>query len=45
MVVVGKNKGFEVRFNTESQTYFVFKDGNLLIGNKTKFSEVKSYLD
>lgn len=45
MFLVGENKGFEVYFNCEKQVYTVYKDDKFLIGNKYKFSEVKSYLD
>ena len=45
MILVKENKGFKVYFNTNTQSYSVFKDDKYLIGNKYKFSEVKSYLD
>ena len=45
MILVKENKGFEVYFDSNSQTYSVTKDGKFLIGNKYKFSQVKSYLD
>jgi hypothetical protein len=45
MILVKENKGFAVYFDTNTQTYLVFKDGGFLIGNKYKFSDVKSYLD
>ena len=45
MLLVKENKGFQVYFNANTQSYSVFKDGKFLIGNKHKFSYVKSYLD
>jgi hypothetical protein len=45
MILVKENKGFAVYFDSNSQTYSVTKDGKFLIGNKYKFSQVKSYLD
>lgn len=45
MILVKENKGFEVFFNANTQSYSVFKDGNFFIGNKFKFSDVSSYLD
>ena len=45
MILVKQNKGFEIYFNANTQSYSVFKDGKFLIGNKYKFSDVKSYLD
>jgi hypothetical protein len=45
MILVQENKGFAVYFDSNSQTYSVTKDGKFLIGNKYKFSQVKSYLD
>ena len=44
-MLVKENKGFQVYFNTNTQSYSVFKDGKFLIGDKHKFSDVKSYLD
>ena len=44
-LLVGQKGGFQVYFNPNSQTYSVYKDGQFLIGNKFKFSQVKSYLD
>ena len=45
LLTVGSNDGFDVYFDADSQSYSVYKDGKFLIGNKYKFSEVKSYLD
>lgn len=45
MILVNENKGFAVYFDANTQTYSVFKDGKFLIGNKYKFSQIKSYLD
>ena len=45
MLLVKENKGFQVYFNANTQSYSVFKDGKFLIGNKHKFSDVKYYLD
>ena len=43
--LVGNKNGFHVYFDCDNQVYTVFKDGKFLIGNKYKFSDVKSYLD
>ena len=43
-IVVGSNNGFIVCFNANKQTYKALKDGKLLIGDKYRFSDVKSYL-
>lgn len=45
MILIGENKGFQVYFNSNTQSYTVIKDGKFLIGNKYRFKEVKSYLD
>lgn len=45
MVLVKESKGFQIYFNANTQSYSVFKGGKFLIGNKYKFSDVKSYLD
>ena len=45
MILVKQNKGFQVYFDANTQSYSVFKDGKFLIGNKHKFNGVKSYLD
>jgi hypothetical protein len=44
IILVGENKRFKIYFNSNKQEYKVFKDGKFLIGNKYKFSDVKSYL-
>jgi hypothetical protein len=44
-ILVGHKGGFQVYFNPNTQTYSVYKDGKFVIGNKFKFSQVKSYLD
>lgn len=44
-MLVKQNKGFQVYFDATTQVYNVFKDGRFIIGNKYKFSQVKSYLD
>jgi hypothetical protein len=43
--LVGSNKGFNVYFNANDETYTVFKDGKFVIGNKYRFTDVKCYLD
>jgi len=43
-ILVGNNNGFAVYFDANKQTYKVFKDGKFLIGDKYRFSDVKSYL-
>ena len=45
MILVKEKSGFAVYFNANTQSYTVFKDGKLLIGNKYKFSQEKSYVD
>ena len=45
MILVKQNKGFQIYFNANTQSYSVFKNGKFLIGNEHKFSDVKSYLD
>lgn len=45
MKLIGKKDDFEVYFDTNIQTYSVFKGGKFLIGDKYKFRQVKSYLD
>jgi hypothetical protein len=43
--LIQSNKGFSIYFNVQTQIYSVFKDGKFLIGDKYKFSDVKSYID
>lgn len=45
MKLIGTKDDFQVFFNCNTQSYSVFKAGKFLIGNKFKFSQVKSYLD
>lgn len=47
MKLIDKNivKGIQIYFDCENQVYNVYKNGKFLVGNKYKFSEVKSYLD
>ena len=45
MKKIAENNGFEIYFDCDRQEYTVFKDGKFLIGNKYKYSDVKSYLD
>ena len=45
MVLVKENNGFAVYFDCNNQTYSVFKEGKLLIENKCKFIQVKSYIE
>ena len=44
MIKVGQKDDFVVYFNSNTQAYTVYKDGKLLIGNKYRFTDVKSYL-
>lgn len=44
MILVGKKDDFSVYFNANSQSYTVFK-GKLLLTNKFRFIDIKSYLD
>jgi succinylglutamate desuccinylase len=45
MKLVAQKDNFEIWFNTNTQSYQVFKDGKLLVQNRYKFSDVKSYID
>jgi hypothetical protein len=45
MKLVGQNNGFAVYFDCDKQVYHLYKDGNILIAGKTKYSEVKTYLE
>lgn len=45
MKLIGENKGFKIYFDCQNQVYNVYKDGEFLIGNKYKYSDVKCYLD
>lgn len=45
MFLVKENRDFAVFFDCNTQSYTVFKDGKFLIGNKFKYSQVKSYVD
>ena len=45
MKLIAKNKGFEIYFDFNTQSYEVFKDDKFLIGNNYKFSDVKSYIE
>lgn len=42
--LIESNNGFNIYFNTNDQTYTVFKDGKFIIGNKYRFTYVKCYL-
>jgi hypothetical protein len=45
MKLIAENKGFEIYFDCNKQSYDVYKDNKYLIGNKYKYSDVKCYLD
>lgn len=45
MTLTGKDKSFKVVFNCGTQCYTVLKDNKVLITNKFKFSDIKSYLE
>lgn len=45
MILVGRKDDFAVWFYTEKQEYIVTKDERILIRDKYKFSDIKSYLD
>jgi hypothetical protein len=45
MELIGYKGAFEVWFNVSAQIYSVYKDNKFLIGGKTKFSEVASYIN
>lgn len=42
---IGEKGEFVVYWSAQSQSYTVLYKGKFLIGNKYRFSEVKSYLD
>lgn len=43
-MLVGEKNGFEIYFDCSKQTYSVYKDNKFVIGNKFKFSDVKTYI-
>lgn len=43
--LVSKKDNFEIYFDANTQTYNVYKDGKFFIGNKYKYSDVKSYVN
>lgn len=43
--LVGEKDDFSVYFDSNTQNYTVYKGDKILISNKYKFSEIKSYLD
>ena len=45
MTLIGKNTDFKVVFDSNTQCYTVYKKDKLLITNKFKFVDIKSYLD
>lgn len=45
MKLIAENKGFQIYFDFHAQVYNVFKDGVFLIGDKNKYSQVKSYVE
>jgi hypothetical protein len=45
MELIGKNKEFTVVFNPDTQMYTVYKSGKMLISNKYRYRDIKSYLD
>lgn len=42
---IGEKDDFTVYFDPIHQTYSVYKDGKFLIGNKYKYSDIRSYLE
>lgn len=42
---VDSKDGFTVYFNPNTQSYSVYKDGAFIIGNKYRYSDVKSYVE
>ena len=42
---IGKDTAFKVVWNCSAQSYTVYKDNQVLVANKFKFSEVQPYLD
>lgn len=45
MKLISKKDNFSICFNCITQTYSVYKDDILLITDKFKYSDVKSYID
>ena len=45
MIHVGQKNGFEIKFDCNKQMYLVYKDGKLIIKDKYKYSDVKSYIN
>lgn len=43
-MLVGEKNGFEIHFDCMKQSYSVYKDKKFVIGNKFKFSDVKTYI-
>ena len=43
--ILAKDKNISIYFDCNNQVYNIYKDNKFLIGNKCKFSDVKSYLD
>lgn len=41
----GKNPDFTAEFDPNTQVYTVYKNSKILITGKTKFSQIKSYLN
>ena len=45
MILVKQNKDWSVYFDSNSQTYSVYRDDKFIIGNKYRFRDVKSYVE
>jgi len=44
LIAENKDKGIEIYFDCNVQTYSVYKNDKFIIGNKYKYSDVKCYL-
>lgn len=47
MKLVAENKkiGTKIFFNANTQCYSVYRDDKFIVGNKHKFSQVKTYIE
>jgi hypothetical protein len=45
MHLVKENRGWQVFFDCDRQTYSVYREGTFFIGGKHSYSQVKTYVD
>lgn len=45
MTFIGKDSNFVVVWNCSNQFYTVYKSGKMIVTEKYKFSDIKSYLE